>query len=176
MGLRFELQKEFQAPVPDTEYQNLDKLLRQARKKAAGHHVRWDMSEGESKAEVRKSPNGQEELTAIVMDISQDKYLKELHESVRVSRQIQLHLLPSEPPDLPGIELSAVNIPSRVVSGDYYDFIKILDDHWRLVMGDVTGKAVVAGLLMSAFRAALLSEIRNDFSLSTVLAEVNDLR
>jgi len=122
-----------------------------------------------------EQPDGRLELTAIVEDISRDKYLKELKESVRVSREIQLHFFPEGPPDIPGVDLSAVNIPSRVISGDYYDFIKIVDHHWGLVMADIAGKGVSAGLLMSAFRTALLSEIRNNFSLSTVLAKVNDL-
>jgi sigma-B regulation protein RsbU (phosphoserine phosphatase) len=114
-------------------------------------------------------------LTAILQDISEDKYLKELRESVRVSREIQLHFLPSEPPGLAGVDIAAVNIPSRVISGDYYDFIKISEDHWGVVMGDVAGKGVSAGLLMSAFRAALLAELRNEFSLSATLEKVNEL-
>jgi hypothetical protein len=54
MGLRFELKKEFQPPVSDDEYQDLKRLLQKASKKAAQHHVFWDIEEGETKAVVRK--------------------------------------------------------------------------------------------------------------------------
>jgi hypothetical protein len=54
MGLRFELKKEFQSPVSDAEYQDLKKLLHEAGKKAAQHHIFWDIEEGETKAEVKK--------------------------------------------------------------------------------------------------------------------------
>jgi hypothetical protein len=54
MGLRFELKKEFRAPVSDSEYRDLKQLLQKASKKAVRHHVFWDIEEGEKKAEVKK--------------------------------------------------------------------------------------------------------------------------
>jgi sigma-B regulation protein RsbU (phosphoserine phosphatase) len=73
------------------------------------------------------------------------------------------------------VDLSAVNVPSQVVSGDYYDFIQIVDNHWGMVVADVAGNGISAGLIMSAFSAALLAEIRNNYSISSIMTKVNNL-
>ncbi len=122
-----------------------------------------------------KFPDGHTELTVILQDISEDKYIKELEERVRLSRQIQLYFFPRELPRLSGVDLAAVNVPSQGISGDYYDFIKIVEGHWGLVIGDVSGKGLSAGLLMASFRAALLAEIRNNYAMPTILKKVNNL-
>lgn len=99
----------------------------------------------------------------------------QLEQEVRIAREIQLKFLPSEMPRISGLELAARNVASQMVSGDYYDFIPIVAGQWGVVIGDVAGKGISAGLIMSAFRASLLAEIRNNFALSTILSKVNKL-
>lgn len=98
-----------------------------------------------------------------------------LEEEVRIAREIQLRFLPRQMPRMGNLEIGAKNIASHLVSGDYYDFIPIVEGQWGIVIGDVSGKGVSAGLIMSAFRAALLAEIRNNFAIGTILAKVNQL-
>jgi PAS domain S-box-containing protein len=139
--------------------------------------LRQDGSTFPARASIFKSrlPGGETELTAILQDISEDKYIKEIEESVRLSRQIQLHFFPQNLPRISGVDLAAANVPTQGISGDYYDFIKIVEDHWGLVIADVSGKGLSAGLLMSSFRATLLAEIRNNYALPTILKKVNNL-
>lgn len=139
--------------------------------------LRKDGSTFSAQAAIFRSTlrDGRTELTAILRDISGDKYIKEVEESVRLSRQIQLHFFPQKFPELPGVDLSAANVPSQVISGDYYDFIEIVKGQWGLVVADVAGKGLSAGLMMSAFRASLLAEIRNNYSISTIMTKVNNL-
>lgn len=99
----------------------------------------------------------------------------QLEQQVRVAREIQLRFLPSEMPAIPGVDLAAANTASQMVSGDYYDIIPIVYGQWGLVIGDVSGKGISAGMIMSAFGASLLAEIRNNFSISTILSKVNRL-
>ncbi|MGH9340446.1 MAG: SpoIIE family protein phosphatase [Acidobacteriota bacterium] len=100
----------------------------------------------------------------------------QLEQEVRIAREIQLRFLPSRMPAIPGLELAARHIASpQMVSGDYFDFIPIVFGQWGLVVGDVSGKGISAGLIMSAFRASLLAEIRNNFNISTILSKVNRL-
>ncbi len=99
----------------------------------------------------------------------------QLEQELRIAREIQLRFLPSVMPDIRSLQLAARNVTSRLVSGDYYDLIPIVRGQWGIVVGDVSGKGISAGLIMSAFRAALLAEIRNNFAISTILSKVNRL-
>jgi len=42
---------------------------------------------------------------------------------MQIASEIQRKLLPKENPNLPGYSISGINIPSKYVSGDYFDFI-----------------------------------------------------
>ena len=99
----------------------------------------------------------------------------QLEQELRIAREIQLRFLPSEMPRISGLQIAARNIASRLVSGDYYDFIPIVEGQWGIVIGDVASKGISAGLIMSAFRASLLAEIRNNFAITTILQKVNRL-
>jgi serine phosphatase RsbU (regulator of sigma subunit) len=61
------------------------------------------------------------------------------------------------------------------VGGDYYDFVNVAPGQLGLAIGDVAGKGVPAGLIMASFRASLLTEVRNNYSISTILSKVNRL-
>ncbi|HSR69991.1 MAG TPA: PP2C family protein-serine/threonine phosphatase [Acidobacteriota bacterium] len=98
-----------------------------------------------------------------------------LEQEVRIAREIQLRFLPERMPLIADLEIGAKNIASHLVSGDYYDFIPIVDGQWGIVIGDVSGKGISAGLIMSAFRAALLAEIRNNFAIERIMAKTNRL-
>lgn len=98
-----------------------------------------------------------------------------LEQEVRIAREIQLRFLPERMPLIADLEIGAKNNASHLVSGDYYDFIPIVDGQWGIVIGDVSGKGIPAGLIMSAFRAALLAEIRNNFAIERIMAKTNKL-
>jgi serine phosphatase RsbU (regulator of sigma subunit) len=68
---------------------------------------------------------------------------------------IQQGLLPSTAPVVPGLELAGYNVPSRTVGGDYYDFLTYPDGRLGLALGDVSGKAMPAALLMTSLQARL---------------------
>jgi sigma-B regulation protein RsbU (phosphoserine phosphatase) len=98
-----------------------------------------------------------------------------LEEELAIARRIQLRLLPARAPEIPGFDVAAFNHPSLEVSGDLYDFLPITPDQVGLIIGDVAGKGVAAGLLMATFRASLRAEIRNNYAISVILAKVNRL-
>ena len=50
-----------------------------------------------------------------------------------------------------------------------------LDGQTGIVIGDVAGKGIPASLIMASFRASLLAEIRNNYSISTICRKVNNL-
>lgn len=73
---------------------------------------------------------------------------------IEASHQLQNALLPGKLPTLNGYDVSAVCRMARHVGGDYYDFIRIDDSRWLIIVADVAGKGLPAALTMTAFRTA----------------------
>jgi sigma-B regulation protein RsbU (phosphoserine phosphatase) len=65
------------------------------------------------------------------------------------AREVQLALLPSEPPRVPGIELGTAYAPARELGGDFLDFLPYGGGRLALAVGDAAGKAAPAALLGS---------------------------
>ncbi|RME31571.1 MAG: serine/threonine-protein phosphatase [Candidatus Zixiibacteriota bacterium] len=51
----------------------------------------------------------------------------------------------------------------------------IVDRHMGIAVADVAGKGIPAALIMASFRASLLAEIRNNYSIRTICEKVNIL-
>lgn len=100
---------------------------------------------------------------------------KRLEEQLKIARQIQLTFIPRSDPVIEGYDISGINIPSEEVGGDYFDFIKIIDNQTGIGIADVSGKGIPASLIMASFRASLLAEIRNNYAIRTVFKKVNSL-
>lgn len=100
---------------------------------------------------------------------------KRLQTQLEVARHVQLELLPPRDPQLEGFDISAYNFSTEEVSGDYYDFVKIHEDHLGLVIADVSGKGVPAALLMSFLRASLRAAIHIGYAPNVAMAKVNYL-
>ncbi len=98
---------------------------------------------------------------------------KTMDRDLEIARDIQRILLPASAPDVRGFEIVGINIPARQVSGDYYDYIRIDDHHFGIVIADVSGKGVPASLIMAMCRSVLRSQAPNDPSAADVLRQVN---
>jgi sigma-B regulation protein RsbU (phosphoserine phosphatase) len=98
---------------------------------------------------------------------------RRIDHDLQVAHEIQRILLPSKSPDVPGFEISGINVPARHVSGDYYDFLKIDPTHWGVVIADVSGKGVPASLIMATCRSVLRSVAGRELSPAAVLRLVN---
>lgn len=101
--------------------------------------------------------------------------VRRIEEDLAIARQIQLSFLPQAPPKLKGIDLAGLNVPSFDVGGDYYDFVTVAPGQLGIAIGDVAGKGVAAGLILSSFRSSMRAEIRNNYSISTIFNKVNQL-
>ncbi|MBD3298840.1 MAG: SpoIIE family protein phosphatase [candidate division Zixibacteria bacterium] len=94
---------------------------------------------------------------------------------LEVARSIQMRFQPDQNPVIEGYDIAGVNIPSEEVGGDYYDFIRIVEGQLGIAIADSSGKGIPAALIMAAFRASLIAEIRNNYSLHVIMQKVNDL-
>ncbi len=100
---------------------------------------------------------------------------RRLEGEVSIGRRIQRSFLPERDPQIPNFEVAGANDSSELVGGDYYDFVRIADGHLGIVVADVSGKGIPAALIMASFRASLIAEIRNNYSMRTIVAKVNKL-
>ena len=100
---------------------------------------------------------------------------KRLEGQLEVARQVQLELLPARDPQLQGYDISAYNLPTEEVSGDYYDWVQIYEDQIGLVIADVSGKGVPAALLMAFLRASLRAATHVGYAPHISMAKVNYL-
>jgi phosphoserine phosphatase RsbU/P len=79
---------------------------------------------------------------------------RRFEEELALARRIQEALLPSRLPEVAGWELHGGNIPSRGVSGDYYEVVERLDGREVVLMvADVSGKGMAASLLTISLQA-----------------------
>ena len=71
------------------------------------------------------------------------------------ARAIQMRLLPTEVPLIPGYEIATAWQPSEEVSGDYFDVFPLAGDGLALCISDVSGKGIAAATLASEVRDAV---------------------
>jgi sigma-B regulation protein RsbU (phosphoserine phosphatase) len=96
-----------------------------------------------------------------------------LETELELSQTVQRALLPGEPPEIPGVELAAFNLPAQIVGGDAYDFAHFRDGGHALAISDVAGHGVSAGLLMASTQAALRTLVPEYDAPEEVLARIN---
>ena len=98
-----------------------------------------------------------------------------LEEELELAREIQRNLFPSEIVQLNNFEISAENISSKQVGGDYFDVIRKDEENCYIAIADVSGKGVPAALLMANLQAFLKSVCKQGVNLVEGTAMINDL-
>lgn len=96
-------------------------------------------------------------------------------EQLKVGQQIQNALLPSEAPDVEGLDVSGSSVSATMIGGDYYDYFALPDGRLGLAVADVAGKGVPAGLIMTAARALFRAAAVRHSDPPVILEEVNKL-
>ncbi len=125
-------------------------------------------------------------LTGIAMEASlaivNARLIGEVGEKKRIEREleiastIQMGLVPTESPKVPGLAVAGVMIPAKEVGGDYYDFLMSTDGRtFYILIGDVSGKGVPAGLVMIMARCFFRPLAHHTTSPREVIAELNKL-
>lgn len=79
---------------------------------------------------------------------------------LQIAREIQMWLLPVNPPQVPGLEIAFATRPANTVAGDYYDVFPRIspqasEETFLMAVADVAGKSIPAALLMATFQASL---------------------
>lgn len=100
---------------------------------------------------------------------------KVFEEELRIARQIQMKMLPGQPPVVPGFGLHGVAVPSRQVGGDYYDLFVVDGRYLVVVVADVSGKGIPASLLTATLQATVRTGADVQTEPTRMLARLNRL-
>jgi serine phosphatase RsbU (regulator of sigma subunit) len=104
---------------------------------------------------------------------AQEVEKQRIERDMTVAGAIQKRILPETLPAIPGYDLAGVNIPTKLVGGDYYDCIPVSGGRFALVMADVAGKGIPAALLVSSFHAYLAAYLERDVPLDELATLLN---
>ena len=99
--------------------------------------------------------------------IEGQRQLQRLESEVSIAREVQSQLFPQNLPSLVGVQLAAICRAARVVSGDYYDVIRLSSTRIGVAVADISGKGISAALLMASLQAALRSQALSNGNVGT---------
>ena len=100
---------------------------------------------------------------------------EQLRREVRLAAEIQRALQPEDRAAIPGLEIEVLFEPCHEVGGDYWDVIPVSDDRWWIVVADVSGKGVPAGLVASNIQACLWTRRSGPEALTSIVADINEI-
>src|SRR5436190_4026996 len=92
---------------------------------------------------------------SVCLDHYSDDERRRLEAELELSQIVQRALMPHRAPVISGLDVAAFSRPAEIIGGDYFDFFKFKDGTHGLVIADVSGHGVSAGMLMSSLQTAL---------------------
>ncbi len=112
--------------------------------------------------------------TEVCLDCISKQEQTQLEEELFLASKIHRALLPQSVEQVEGFDIKAISLAARTVGGDYYDFLPSVNgDSVRVVIADVMGKGLPAGLLMSNVQGALRILSEEIESPSSLIARLN---
>lgn len=73
----------------------------------------------------------------------------------KLARNMQEHLLPPPLLETERYRITARNVAAKHIAGDFYDFVPLAADRLLMVVADVAGESVNAGLIIATVKALL---------------------
>lgn len=99
---------------------------------------------------------------------------RDMQKDLEAAQKLQSVILPSEPPNISGLDTAALLKPARLVSGDLYDFFEYDDQQVMVAFGDSSGKGAAAALYAALFSGLLRSLAPRRRSPSQLLHSLNE--
>lgn len=98
-----------------------------------------------------------------------------LASEVHSARSVQQYLIPAHLPLTPGFKLESEYMPAREVGGDFFQVLPIASDGGvPVVVGDVAGKGLEAGMLATLIVGAIRTAVAFTGDAGTILALLNE--
>jgi len=97
-----------------------------------------------------------------------------LGRELAIARDLQRRLLPSPDFGFPGVELAADFRPAAAIGGDFYHFLGDGETRLTVVIADVAGHGLPAGIVMASALASLSALSRGGTDTPTLLAHLDE--
>ena len=107
------------------------------------------------------------------VDEAQRQLIDELEEELQTAHTLQMGLMPTEPPQIEGLDITGRCIPATHVGGDFFQYFQ-QDGKLSLCMADVTGHAMEAAVPVMMFSGVLKNEMRHDSPIDELFANLNE--
>lgn len=98
----------------------------------------------------------------------------ELNE-MQLAKSVQEALFPQKKLALPGFATALFNLPASDLGGDYSDYIKLDEQHYLLLIGDVSGHGTPAALCMAMAKAAVFKACREGLNFTDLPGRISSL-
>lgn len=97
-----------------------------------------------------------------------------LRQEMEIARKTQRDLLPTAPPELPGLDVAGSSSPASIVGGDFFGYHSHpAQQRVSIAVGDVSGHGMPAALLMTLTVGLLEAESRDGVAPAELLAQLN---
>ncbi len=96
-----------------------------------------------------------------------------LETEIAIAQNIQRSLFPEPSITLAWCTATGLSVPASEVGGDYFDMVKLSDSKLALVVADVTGHGVGAGILAAMTKSALHLQLDADPRPAPLLNQLN---
>ncbi len=98
-----------------------------------------------------------------------------LEKELELARSLQKSLLPRETPGGETVEFVTVFEPSAAIGGDYFDILNLEDDRLAVVIADVAGHGLPAGLRMAMLKAGLFILMEEGHEIVDILQRLDKM-
>lgn len=99
-------------------------------------------------------------MTGSIQHLIEDSKERERLESeLAIAQEVQGQLFPKGAPRLKTFEALGVCRPARLVSGDFYDYVRLSETRLAISFGDVSGKGISAALVMAAVHSTVRTQL-----------------
>jgi sigma-B regulation protein RsbU (phosphoserine phosphatase) len=112
-------------------------------------------------------------LVIVLMLELKDKLVA--RDEIQIAREVQMALLPSENPEIPGWSTWCYTRAANHVGGDLVDYIELDGFRYGVALGDVAGKGLGAALLSAKLQATLRALVPEAASLDDLGARINTI-
>ncbi len=145
----------------------------------------------EEKLQVSVNMNNELGRLAYEVDMMEEKIVNDVQEIMRITseknrvmaeldlaRKIQDNVLPKISSGFPGRKEFTINAsmkPAKEIGGDLYDFFFIDDDHFAIVMADVSGKGIPAALFMMISKILIKNRCMKGGEPDEILEDINNV-
>jgi len=85
---------------------------------------------------------------------------KSARQELNIASNIQQSMLPEVIPEFDAIEVSGFMRPAKEIGGDYFDVIDLKEGNAAIMIGDISGKGLPAGMMMLVIRTIIHTIIR----------------